>query len=46
MSQSEIEVSDNIDYRDWMYNYINVCKDWSLTHLDIKRYEIRQVFWS
>jgi len=46
MSQSEIEVSDNINYRDWIYNYINMYKDWSLTHLNIKKHEVKQVSWS
>ncbi len=43
MNQLEIKVSNNIDYRDWIHNYINVYKDWSLTHLDTKRHEIKQV---
>jgi len=46
MNQSKTEINDNIDYRDWIHNYVNVYKDWSLTHSDIKRHEIRQVSWS
>jgi len=41
MNQSKVKVSNNINYWDQIHNYVNVCKDWSLTHLDAKKHEIR-----
>ena len=32
--QSEVEVSDNINYWDWIHNHVYVHKDRSLTHLN------------